>query len=370
MTAIYLDNNSTTMMAPYVIQKMTHVLQNHYGNPSSAHSFGRDSRALIDEARRSIATYLGVKPREIIFTSSGTEAINLAIRGICQGHTQGHIVTSSVEHAAVFNTVQAMESAGWLCTFVAPGLYGAITADAIRAAITPNTALIAVMAVNNETGVKTDIDAIAALAEENGIPLFVDGVALLGKETFIIPSGVSMMAFGAHKLHGPKGIGCLVLRSRLKLSSFITGGGQESNLRAGTENVAAIVGFAAAVELLRTELPLASENMRKLRDQLEQGIRNKHPGVVVNGEGPRVVNTTNLAFKGVDGESLLINLDQAGVAVSHGSACTSGALEPSRILMNMGVSLELARSSMRFSLSRFTTQQDIERTIEIVCANI
>ncbi len=367
---IYLDNNATTPLDPHVIHAMTRSLKQDFGNPSSSHVVGRHIRGLLDDARRSIASYLGVKPRELVFTSGGTEAINTVIRGLTKGCLPGHIVTSSVEHSAVFNTVQEMERLGWNVTFVAPGLWGAITPDAVRAAMTSHTVLIAVMAVNNETGVKTDVEGIAQVAMEAGIPLFVDGVALLGKETFTIPMGVSAMAFSAHKLHGPKGIGLLYTRNRLKLPALITGGGQEFGMRAGTENIVGIVGFATAIERLREEQVSAMPRVLQLRDRLESGIMGRCSDVIVNGEGPRVANTTNLAFSGVDGEALLINLDQSGVAVSHGSACTSGALEPSRILVNMGVPLELARSSMRFSLSRFTTEEEIDAVIEIVAAQV
>ncbi|MDP1835293.1 MAG: cysteine desulfurase family protein [Chlamydiales bacterium] len=363
---IYLDNNATTPLDPKVIQAITHCLKHDFGNPSSPYTLGRQSRVLVDEARRNVASYLGVRPRELIFTSSGTEALNTLIRGICSGRPPGHIVTSSVEHSAVFATVQEMERAGWNVTFLAPGSFGSVSAQAVHSAITPHTALIAIMAVNNETGVKTDIDGIATVARETGVPLIVDGVALLGKEPYAIPAGVSAMAFSGHKFHGPKGIGLLCMRGRLKVAPLITGGGQEFGLRAGTENVPGIVGLATALELVREELPHATERMRVLRDRFEAEIRGAISDVVVNGEGPRICNTSNLAFLGVDGEALLINLDQHGIAASHGSACSTGALEPSRILTNMGVPLEQARSSLRFSLSRLTTDEEVDEAIQII----
>jgi cysteine desulfurase len=226
------------------------------------------------------------------------------------------------------------------------------------------------MAVNNETGVKSDIDGIAQIAKEAGIPLLVDGVALMGKESFAIPAGVSAMTFSGHKFHGPKGAGILCLRMRQKLPPLLVGGGQEFGMRAGTENLPAIVGLAAAVDILRAELPEVVKKIAELRDRLEAGILQTCADVVVNGTGPRVCNTTNLAFLGIDGESLLINLDQSGVEVSHGSACASGALEPSRILLNMGIPLDRARSSLRFSLSRFTTQQEVDRCVELVAEHV
>lgn len=363
---IYLDNNATTPLDPEVMQAMLPCLKNDFGNPSSAYTLGRQARASIDRARKEIASYLGVRSREIIFTSGATEAINMVIKGICQNRQPGHIISSSIEHSAVFSTLQEMERAGWSVTFLAPGLQGAISAEAIQEAITPNTALIAIMAVNNETGVKSDIETIAAIAQEFAVPLLVDGVALFGKEMFTMSPGITAMAFSGHKFHGPKGTGFLSIRGRAKIGPLISGGGQEFGLRAGTENVAGIVGVAKAVELVRRELPAATERMRYLRDYFEKGVIDSCQDVVVNGRGPRVCNTSNLAFLGVDGESLLINLDQQLLAASHGSACSTGALEPSRVLTNMGVPLMQARSSIRFSLSRFTTEEEIESAIEIV----
>jgi cysteine desulfurase len=229
-----------------------------------------------------------------------------------------------------------------------------------------DTKLIVLMAVNNETGVKSDIEAIAAIAEESNVPFVVDGVALLGKEPFTIPSGVSAVAFSGHKLHAPKGSGMVFIRKRVKCTPLLFGGAQEFQRRAGTENLAAILGLAEAIRLLEVELPSATKRMQALRDRLEEGIISSISDVTINGEAPRVVNTSNLSFEGVDGESLLMSLDLNGVAVSHGSACSSGSLEPSRILLNMGIPRARARSSIRFSLSRFTTRDEIERCIEIV----
>jgi len=370
MHPIYLDHNATTPLAPEVVEVMTEHLHQVFANPSSPHQLGRQAKALLVRARREVASYLGVRPREVVFTASGTEATNLFIRGYCSDRPPGHMITSSVEHSCVYTTVQAMENAGWTADFVAPGLHGAITAESVEAALRPETSLIAVMAVNNETGVKTDLDALAALAAERGIALFVDGVAWLGKEELHVPRGVTALSFSGHKIHGPKGVGILTLRQKVKLAPHITGGGQEFGLRGGTEDLLSIVGLAQAVQLLRTELPDATRRMQKLRDRLEQGIVEACSHVQVNGSGPRIANTCNLAFDGVDGESLLINLDQEGVAVSHGSACSTGALEPSRILINMGIPLERARSSLRFSLSRYTTEEEIDRAVRIVAEQV
>ncbi len=251
-------------------------------------------------------------------------------------------------------------------SFLPAGLLGAIHPDDVHAALRPDTRLIVLSAVNSETGIKTDIEAIAAIAHLANVPFIVDGVALLGKELFTIPQGVSAMGFSGHKLHGPKGTGCAFIRSSFKPHPLLTGGDQEFGMRAGTENLPGIVGMAKAVELLRTELPTATHHMALLRDRLESGLLVHANPVIVNGMGPRIANTCNLSFPEAHGEDLLIALDMAGIAVSHGSACTSGALEPSRVLTNMGIPHHIARSAIRFSLSRFTTEEEIDTCIEVV----
>ena len=363
---IYLDNNASTFLDPKVRKVLHDLLDADTANPSSVHFFGQESRALLTTARRNIAAVLSAKPHEIVFTSGGTEALNLIIRGTFGSNPSGHLITSDLEHAAVYCTAKALEKDGCEVSFLSPGSYGAVTPEMLKEAIRPNTKLISLMAVNNETGVKTDIDAIAAIAEEAGIPFMVDGIALLGKEAFTIPEGVSAMCFSAHKFHGPKGVGMAFVRPSMKLQPHMTGGGHEHQRRSGTENLSGIVAMAEAVKILSEEQNEATDRMRNLRDRLEEGLRENIPDIIVNGEGPRVVNTTNIAFPGIDGESLLMNLDLEGVAVSHGSACSSGALEPSRVLLNMGIPRSLAGSSLRISLCRFTTEEEIERSIKII----
>lgn len=362
---IYLDNNASTQLDPQVIEVIKMALQS-FGNPSSVHSFGQESRKRLSQARYSIASFFQVKPNEIIFTSGGTEALNMVINGVLDASPKGHVITSSVEHSAVYSTIKQQERTGHQATFLSSGLWGAVTADAVRAALQPNTRLIALMAVNNETGVKADIDAIAEVAHEARIPFLVDGVALLGKELFSIPKGVSAMCFSGHKLHAPKGIGLAFVRHSLKLHPQITGGDQEFGRRGGTENMLGILALEKAIQLLSTELPAASNTMRMLRDRLESGLKHNLSGVTVNGQGPRIANTSNLSFDGIEGETLLTSLDMEGIAVSHGSACASGALEPSRILLNMGIPSDAAASSIRFSLSRFTTEAEIDSCISCV----
>jgi len=361
MLKIYLDNNATTEVDQRVTDAILLELKSGYGNPSSIHSFGQEVRNRVTKARRLIATHFGFKPTEVIFTSSATEAANIVVKG-----TKGDIITSASEHACVFATAMEEKKRGRAVTFLEPGTHGAVTPEQILEAITPATGLIVVMAANNETGVKTDIDGIAAIAQQYGIPFFVDAVAWVGKEAFVPPRGVTAFAISGHKFHAPKGIGALFIRSLCKPEPLLIGGAQEYNKRAGTENVIGIMALAKAVDLLNSELPQATERMRRLRDRFEAGVMGALSGVQLNGEGERIVNTSNLSFEGVEGESILMNCDLAGLAVSHGSAGSSGSLEPSRILMGMGLGKDRARSSIRFSLSRMTTEEDIERAIEII----
>lgn len=358
---IYLDNNATTEIDPRVKKAVIEEMGLGFGNPSSIHSFGQEVRNRLTKARRKAAAAFGMRPTECLFMSSATEAINTIFKG-----TEGHVITSSVEHACTFANAMQMKEAGRPIDLLPPGESGAVTVDQVREAFKPNTSLITLMAANNETGVKTDIEAIAALAEQHRIPLFVDAVALVGKELFFPPPGVSGFCISGHKFHAPKGIGALFLRSPLKVHPLMIGGPQEYNQRAGTENILGIIGMAKALELLDEELPEATRRMERLRDYLEQELMKRLSDIEINGTGPRVCNTTSLSFSGVEGESILMNCDLEGLALSHGSACSSGSLEPSRILLNMGISKERARSSVRFSLSRLTTEQEIEQAIDIV----
>lgn len=365
---IYLDNNATTAMDPRVLEVVVKDLQKTVGNPSSIHSFGQQARQKLTKARQTIATAIGVKPQEIVFTSGGSEGANYILRGLLTPQTPGHVVTSSVEHSCIYKTVQYLETLGSTATFLHPGELGAITPEAVKQAVKPSTKLIALTAVNNETGVKTDVEAIAALAAEAKIPFLVDGVALLGKEPFTIYPGISAMIFSGHKIHAPKGIGFVFVRSSLKPQPLLIGGEQESGRRAGSENLSGIAGLAEAVRLLKEELPQAQEKMQALRDHLENSLMAELPNVKINGSGARICNTSNLCFSGVEGEVLLTALDLAGIAVSHGSACASGALEPSRVLLNMGLPPGEAASSLRFSLSRQTRIEEIDSCIETVVA--
>lgn len=363
---IYLDANASTFLDPRVLQVLIQQLQEEEGNPSSIHAHGRQSRKKLEESRLIIAKFLKLKPNEIIFTSGGTEGAYLLLHGLMKSFANGHLITSTVEHPCVYETAKNFEKLGYQASYLSPGLYGAVHPEAVKETLRPDTRLITLMAVNNETGVKTDIEGIAEIALEARIPFIVDGVALLGKELFQIPRGVSAMFFSGHKLHAPKGIGFCFCRQSLKLLPLYSGGNQEFHRRAGTENLPGIVALAEAVRILDQEQLLITGQLRERRDLLEKMLIDQLGGVSVNGEGPRIVNTTNLSFEGVDGESLLLNLDLEGISVSHGSACSSGALEPSRVILNMGIPLKQARSAIRFSVGRNTTQEEVLEAVEII----
>lgn len=363
MERIYLDNNAGTQLDPQISNFLAQILLQLNGNPSSSHSFGQASRSLISKSRASIASYFKVKSTELIFTSGGTECVNMAIRGLVAGKKPGHIITSATEHSCVIATCKFLESQGYQVTYLPTGSWGAVKPEAVSAAIQSNTQLIALMAVNNETGIKTDIEAIAKIAYQHHIPFFVDAVAQLGKEEIIIHQGITAMAFSGHKIYALQGIGALYLRSGTKLQPLIIGGEQEYGRRAGTENVLGIISMAKAVEMISPE---NFAKMQAMRDHFEARLKSEIPGLVINGEGLRICNVSNLSFPGIDGEGFLMNLDRHGVAASHGSACSSGSLEPSRILLAMGLPLARVNSSMRFSLSRLTTMVEIESACKII----
>lgn len=356
MPNIYLDNNATTSLDTRVLSAIQEELQRGPSNPSSIHTFGRSARIRLNHSRETIASYLNVRPDEILFTSSGTEALNLAIRGI---HNEKKILSTRIEHAAVFNTLKQLDQE---IHYLPVGPLGHISLIDLETALTHDVGMIVLSAVNNETGIKIPLNAVAALAKDRGIPLILDGVALLGKENFIIPEGVTAMAFSGHKIHAPKGIGCLYLSKGTSLNPLLSGGGQESGLRGGTENLSGIIGFAKAIELLKKELPSATNQMERLRDLLEAEL----PFAQTVGTGPRICNTSCLTFPNTDGESLLIQLDMAGICASMGSACSAGAIEPSRVLLEMGLSHEETRSTLRFSLSRFTTKSDVLKAAQFL----
>lgn len=363
MNRIYLDHNATTPLAPSVLEAMVAELVRGPRNPSSIHTFGQEAKKTLVHARATIAHFLHVKPHEILFTSSGTESLNLLIRGLLP-QTPCHILTTDLDHPCIYETLQSLPEHE--VTFLSPGLSGAPSSQQIEAALRPTTRLIVLSAVNSETGVKLDLEGVAQVAQTASIPLVIDGVALLGKEPFTIPSGVTAMGFSGHKIHGPKGTGFAFLRSKTKLTPLLTGGSQEHKLRAGTENLPGIVGLAEAISLLEKNQEAYTRQMQTLRDRFEHELKTHIPQLTINGSGPRVVNTSNICFPNIDGESLLIHLDMEGIAASHATACSSGALEISRVLLSMGIPREKAASSLRFSLSRTNTEEDILRACSVL----
>lgn len=354
---IYLDNNATTQLDPLVVEAVLQELSWGPSNPSSAHSLGLAARGRLQGYREQIAWLLKVKPNEILFTSGGTESINFLLKGLGAG---GHIISTNVEHSCVYHTLLELQKQGADVSFLPAGLLGAVTPELVESAIRPDTRFITLCAVNGETGVKHDLEKVGHIALKHNIPLFVDGVAWLGKEPLSIPAGVTGIGFSGHKIHAPKGVGFVYLNASCKLHPLLLGAHQEYGLRAGTENLPGIAGLAKAITL-----PAATEQMALLRNRLEAGLLQKATPAVVNGMGPRICNVSNIAFPQDLGEDLLIALDRAGIAISHGSACASSALEPSRILTQMGLPFSIARSALRFSLSRYTTEEEIDRAISV-----
>lgn len=362
---IYLDNNATTPLDPEVFAAM-YQLKSHPSNPSSVHHYGREAKALLQKARAEIADYLQKDPNEILFTSSATEAINYVIRGLLSADPQAEVISSNIEHSATFATLSEFHQKGQKVTLIPATLKGAPSPHLIEESISDKTRLLAFSYANSETGVKADIEAIAKIAKKYSIPLLLDGVAIMGKEPFEIFDGVSAACFSAHKFHGPKGSGFAYVDPKLSLPPLITGGGQERNRRGGTENLEAILGTAKAVTLLEYYLPEKMHYIKDLRDRFEQSLLDRLPNLIINGEGERVVNTSNISFPGIDGETLLMILDQQGICASHGSACSAGALEPSRVLQEMGITKKRARSSIRFSFSRMNTREEVDMAAETV----
>lgn len=367
MKRIYLDNNASTFIDPKVLEVLKQELELSQGNPSSSHFFGQELKKKLANARSTIAAAFNIKPSEIYFTSGATESANLIIRGLLDLSKPIHAVTTSIEHDAVYKTFKDLEKKGLKVSYVKPEKSGAVSLEAIKREVNQNTALIAVMAANNETGVINPIQSIAEFSESLKIPFFVDATQIIGKAAFTLHEGITAFCMSGHKIHGPKGIGMAFIRKKTPFSPLISGGEQEFGKRGGTENSAAIVALAAAFTRLQ-ESEGAIDRMSYLRDLFEKEILHRLKEVYINGGTPRICNTSNLYFKGVDGEALLTSLDLQGIAASHGSACSSGALKPSRVLLEMGLEEKMARSSLRFSLSRFTEENEIREAIQIICS--
>ncbi len=371
MDAIYLDNNATTRPAPEVVAAMSDCLRDGWGNPSSMHAMGQAAQHAIEEARAQVAALIGAEPREIVFTSGGTEADNLAILGtLAAAPAKRHVVTTAVEHPAVLDLCRRLEKEGYAVTYVGVDREGRIDVDEFAAALRPETAVASVMHANNETGVMFPVERLAEVAAERGVPLHVDAVQSAGKVPLDVrASKIALMSVSAHKVHGPKGIGALLVRRGVRVRGRQIGGHQERDLRPGTENVPGIVGFGVAADLARRELPHTAARIAALRDRLEARLLERIDYARVNGDRvARVPNTTNIGFESLEADAILIALSEAGVCVSAGAACSSGSLEPSHVQKAMGIDPRFAHGAIRFSLSRYTSDDEIDRALEIVPA--
>lgn len=368
---VYMDNNSTTPLAPEVLGAMMPYLQSKYGNASSIHSQGREAKKALETSRAAIARILGAAQAECIcFTGSGSESDNMAIQGIARSlrHKGNHIVTSAVEHPAVLNTCKALEKDGFQVTAVQPDGTGMIRAETVADALRRDTILISIMHANNETGTINPIREIGGIARERNIIFHTDAVQSFCKVPFRVDElKVDLLSLSAHKIHGPKGVGALYIREGVPLRPLIYGGHQEENRRAGTENIAGIVGLATAAQLSWENREEEIGRMRMLRDRLEKQLGGAIPHTRLNGHPElRLPNTLNLSFPFVESESLLLELDLKGVSVSSGSACTSGTGEPSHVLLAMGIPHEICRGALRFSLGRENTEEDIDYVVRVL----
>lgn len=372
MRRVYLDHNATTPLDSRVLEAMQPYLKECFGNASSIHQYGRQAKLALEDSRALIAKLIGARPEEIIFTSGGTESDNLALRGIARQKGKGHIITSSIEHHAVLRTCTALAADGFTVTCLPVDSQGVVDPDEVKRSIRRDTILISVMLANNETGVIEPIPEIGMIAREHGIPLHCDAVQALGKIPVDTSSlRVDLLSLSAHKIYGPKGIGVLFVREGVHLSPLITGGHHERGLRAGTENVAAIVGFARAMEMAVDELDIYRSHVRKLRNKLESELLAGIEGVTLHSAGAdRLAHTSCMGFAAVEAESILLHLDLKGIAASSGSACTTGEPEPSHVLTAMGVSPEIAQGTIRISLGRENTEEEIDYTIEAIKAAV
>jgi cysteine desulfurase len=368
---IYLDHNATTPPSEAVVEQMTSTLREEFGNPSSVHHFGQRAKAIIDGARSAVAALIGADPGDVVFTGGGTESDNLAIRGIAEAlepSGRKHLIATAIEHEAVLNTLKALARRGWKTTLLPVDESGIVSPDALRSAITDDTALVSVMHANNEIGTVQPIAELAAIARERRAVFHSDAVQSAGKIPIDVKAlGVDLLSISAHKFYGPKGVGAMWIRRGVRLQAPLTGGKQERSRRAGTENVAGIAGMGVAAREAIAKMDSEATRLAALRDRLEDGILRIVSGTALNGvRSPRVPNTTNISFDRTEAESLLIALDLEGIAVSTGSACSSGTLEPSHVLKAMGFPSHRTQNSLRFSLGAANTDADIDRVIAVM----
>ena len=368
MNRIYMDNAATTRVSEPVAQAMMPYLTEVFGNPSSVHSFGREARKALDHARAQVGQALGAEPKEIYFTGCGTESDNWAIRGAAYAHKDkgNHIITTTIEHHAVLHTCEQLEKEGFEVTYLEVDEYGRVDVKALEAAIRPTTVLISVMAANNEIGALEPIEEIGRIAREHKVLFHTDAVQAIGSVPFDVKRmNIDMLSLSGHKFHAPKGVGALYIRSGVRIDRFIRGGAQERGQRAGTENLASIVGMGRAIELATQNLEAHNAKLSALRDRLIQGILSNIPEVRLNGHPTmRLPGNVNVSIRYIEGESLLLSLDLKGIAASSGSACTSGSLDPSHVLLAIGLPHEIAHGSLRFSLSEENTEAEVDYVID------
>src|SRR5213594_631160 len=365
---VYLDHNASTPVHPEVVAEMLPYFTELYGNPSSIHAFGREARDGMDLARERVARFLKVSPPEIVFTSGGTESDNFAVKGLAGARGRGHLITSQVEHHAILRTCRALEAQGFDLTCVSVDEFGMVDPDEIRRAIRPDTVAISIMHANSEVGTIEPIAAIGRIAREHGVPFHVDAVQTLGKVPLDLDAfGVDVLSFSGHKIYGPKGVAALWIRKGTRMVAIQHGGEHERRRRAGTENVPGIVGLGAAVEVRARDMKAEAERVSALRDRMWEGIRARVPDVRLNGHPTeRLPGTANLCYRNVESESIVLGLDLKGIAVSAGSACTAGSVEPSHVLVAMGVPLDWAMGAVRSSLGRSTTADDVDYVVASV----
>jgi len=370
MKRIYLDHNATTPVNPEVLEAMKPYFSDEFGNASSLHGYGRAARIALENAREKIAGLLVCSPDEIIFTSGGTESDNMAIKGTAWAKMNKgkHIITSNIEHPAVLQSCHFLEEHGFEVTYLHTGVDGRVCPDDLKKAIRPDTILVSVMHANNETGTIQDIVRLAIIAHERDILFHTDAVQSTGKIPYSIDRlGVDMLSISGHKLYGPKGVGIFYIKKKTEIRRLSHGGSHEFKHRAGTENVAGIIGLAKAIEIAWRDMDAESKRLRKLTKTFVDGVRNRIDDIrIIGDQKNRVPNTVNIAFKAIEGESIVLSLDLKGVAVSSGSACSSGAVEPSHVILAMGVSPDLAQGSIRFSFGRSNNESDIDYLLDIL----
>ena len=374
MQHFYFDHNATTPIAPEVQEAMVSCLGQCYGNASSIHYFGQGAKRQLEAARRQVAALIHANPAEIVFTSGGTEADNMAVLGAVRvsGHPSPHVISCAIEHPAVLGPCAQLGREGIAVTLLPVGANGIVNPNDIRAALRPETALVSIMHANNELGTVQPIAEIARITREAGIPLHVDGVQAVGKIPVDVETlGVDLYSMSGHKIYAPKGVGALYIRKGTRLAPISFGGHHERDRRPGTENVPCAAAFGLAAQLAAERLALDANRIAVLRDRLENAVLERIPGTGVNGaRWNRVPNTSNIYFDGIDGEALVIALDLRGFAVSTGAACSSGALAPSHVLTAIGLTADRARSSMRFSLGRDTTVEQVDALVEAIGASV